>query len=339
MFTMKKRYLMAISLLVALMFIVSGCGGGDKKDTGSKAEEKKIVLKLGHEMPEDHPYHKGAMIFADLVAKKTNGSVTVQIFPNGIIGKQAQLVEALAQGTVDLALTNTPVLEKYDPSMGVLVMPYIFKGWDHLYKAMDGEIGKDFNSRLEKKGITVLGWHEIGVTNINSIKPIMTPDDIKGSKFRVQPGPVPVEVGKALGTVVQTTAYGEVYTALQLGTIDSQLQSASNMRSNKHYEVAKHFTIMYNAFALEPLSMSKRVFDRLSPAQQKALREAGQESAVEQRKLARKLQDEDLDWMVKNVGLQVHKPDLGPWEKVIQPAVADKFPAYKPLIEKIKAIQ
>lgn len=334
----KKSFLVTVSLLVAVMLIIAGCGGSDKGG-GAKAEEKKVTLKLGHEMPENHPYHKGAMIFADMVAKKTNGSVTVQIFPNGTLGKQAQLVEGLAQGTIDLALTNTPVLEKYDPSMGILVMPYVFSGWDHLYKAMDGEIGKDFNSRLEKKGITVLGWHEIGVTNINSIKPIQTPEDIKGSKFRVQPGPVPVEVGKVLNTVVQTTAYGEVYTALQLGTIDSQLQSASNMRANKHYEVAKHFTVMYNAYALEPLSMSKRVFDRLSPAQQKALREAGQESAVEQRKLARQLQDEDTEWMIKNVGLKVYKPDLGPWEKAIQPAVADKFPAYKPLIEKIKAIK
>jgi TRAP-type C4-dicarboxylate transport system substrate-binding protein len=110
------------------------------------------------------------------------------------------------------------------------------------------------------------------------------------------------------------------------------------MRANKHYEVAKHFTIMYNAYALEPLSMSKMVFDRLSPAQQKALREAGKESAVEQRKIARRLQDEDTEWMVKNVGLKVHKPDLGPWQKAIQPAVADKFPDFKSLIAKIKAI-
>jgi len=337
---MKKRYLFIVSLFVALMFIVSGCGGsakGDKKE--EKKEEKKVVLRLGHEMPENHTYHKGAMMFADMVAKKTNGSIEVKIFPNGTLGKQAQLVEGLAQGTIDLALTNTPVLEKYDPPMGILVMPYVFRDWDHVYKAMDGEIGKDFNSRLEKKGITVLGWHEIGVTNINSIKPILTPDDIKGIKFRVQPGPVPVEVGRVLNTVVQTTAYGEVYTALQLGTIDGQLQSATNMRANKHYEVAKNFTIMYNAYALEPLSMSKKVLDRLSPAQQKALQEAGQESAVWQRKLSRKNQEEDTEWMVKNVGLKVHTPDLGPWEKAIQPAVADKFPNYKPLIEKIKAIK
>ncbi len=146
-------------------------------------------------------------------------------------------------------------------------------------------------------------------------------------------------MGRVLNTVVQTTAYGEVYTALQLGTIDAQLQSATNMRANKHYEVAKNLTIMYNAYALEPLSISKRRFDGLSPAQQKALKEAGQESAVEQRKLARKNQDDDTAWMVKNVGLKVHTPDLRPWEKAIQPAVADHFPAYKPLIAKIKTIK
>ncbi len=108
MLKMKKSYLLIVSLFVALMFIVSGCGGGAKSE---KKEEKKVVLRLGHEMPETHTYHKGAMMFADMVAKKTNGSVTVKIYPNGTLGKQAQLVEGLAQGTIDLALTNTPVLE------------------------------------------------------------------------------------------------------------------------------------------------------------------------------------------------------------------------------------
>jgi len=301
------------------------------------AAPKKVLLRLGHEMPETHPYHAGALKFAEILDKKVNGEITIQIFPNGTLGKQAQLIDGLTMGTVDLALTNTVVLEKYEPLMSVLVMPYVIRGWDHVYKVVDGEIGRDLNSRLEKKGVTILAYHEIGLTNINSIKPIKHPDDVKGIKLRVQPGPSYVEVGKALGAVVATTAFGEVYTALQLGTIDAQVQSASNIRLSKHYEVAKYYVVNELGFFLEPLSMSKMIYDRMTPEHQKALKEAAYESALWQRPYARGKQDEDLAYLEKNHGVIVTRPDVKEWRAVIEP-IHDKFPQWVDLIRKIKAI-
>jgi tripartite ATP-independent transporter DctP family solute receptor len=302
------------------------------------AEKKPILLRLGHEMPETHPYHEGAKKFAEILAKKTNGGITIQIFPNGTLGKQAQLVDGLTMGTIDLSLTNSVVLEKYEPALGVLVMPYVIRGWDHVYKVVDGDIGKDLNKGLEKKGITVLAYHEIGHTNIHSIKPIEQPADVKGIKLRIQPGPSYVEVAKALGAIVVPTAFGEVYTALQLGTIDAQVQSASNIRQSKFYEVGKYYVINDLGFFLEPLSMSKMVYDRMSPEHQKALKEAAYESALWQRPYARGKQDEDLDFLIKNHGLIVAKPDLTQWRAVIEP-IHDKFPQWRDLIVKVKAIK
>jgi tripartite ATP-independent transporter DctP family solute receptor len=303
-----------------------------------EAAEKKVLLRLGHEMPENHPYHAGAMKFAEILAQKTDNAIAVQIYPNGTLGKQAQLVESLSMGTLDLSLTNSVVLEKYESLMSVLVMPYVIRGWDHVYKVVDGEIGKELNAGLEKQGIMVLAWHEIGHTDINSIKKIEHPGDVKGLKLRVQPGPSYVEVGKILGAVVATTAFSEVYTALQLGTIDAQVQSASNIRLSKHYEVAKYFVVNELGFFLEPLSMSKMVFDRMTPEHQKALKEAAYESALWQRPYARGKQDEDLEYLQKECGLIVIRPDIDEWCAAIEP-IHEMFPKWTPLIKRIKAIQ
>ncbi len=303
-----KLFSVICLLLTVLMFPAQGA-----------AAQKQIKLRLGHEMPETHVYHLGAQKFADLLAQKTNNAITVQIFPNGTLGKQAQLLDGLAMGTIDLALTNTVTLEKYNPQVSVLALPYLFRDWGHVYKVADGEIGKELNAGLEKKGITVLAFHQIGVIIFSSIKPVNGPGDVKGLKLRVQPGPSWVEVGKVLDSVVTPTAYGEVYTALQLGTIDVQSQSISNVLNSKHYEVAKYIVLNNISYFLEPLSMSMMVYDRMSPAHKKALKEAAHESAVWQRKAAGEMEDADLKTLQEKYGVVVTKPNLDEWRAVVSP--------------------
>ncbi len=296
-----------------------------------------LKLRLGHEMPESHPYHAGAKKFAELVAEKSKGAIAVQIFPNGNIGKQGQLAEGLTMGTVDLALTNTMVLEKYESLVSVLALPYLMRSWEHLYKVVDGPLGEELNARLEKKGLSVLAYCSVGTIYINSIKLVKNPEDMKGLKLRVQPGPSYVEAGKAMGAVVTTTAFSEVYTALQLGTIDAQTQSVSNILSNKHYEVAKFIVLNDFGYLLEPLSVSKMVFDRLSPEQKKILKEAAYEAAVWQRKY---MADEEKKGIVtlKGYGVTVSDCDMDKWRATLEP-IQQKFPNWLEFINKIKAVK
>ena len=330
--TFKKCFGMFLGLFLIVAFLTP---------IQADAAKKKVILRLGHEMPENHPYHAGAMKFAELLSQKTNGDIAVQIYPNGTIGKQSQLIESMSMGTVDLALTNSVVMERYVPVMAVLVMPYVIRDWDHLYKVVDGEIGAELNTLLEAKGVTILAWHETGTTNINSNKPITKPSDIKGVKTRVFYGPSYAEVGKALGCVVSTMAFSEVYSALQLGTIDAQFMSGSNILLSKFFEVAKYYVINELGFFLEPLSMSKQVFDRMTPEHQKALKEAAWESALWQRPYARAEQAKDLETLEKECGLIVYRPtdaEKGEWAKIIEP-VYEKFPEWLPMINKVRAIQ
>ncbi|MCH5277367.1 MAG: TRAP transporter substrate-binding protein [Desulfovibrionaceae bacterium] len=303
----------------------------------SDAADKSVKLRLGHDFPEAHFYHKGAVRFAELVSEKTNGTVTVQIFPNGTLGKQGQLVEGLTMGTVDFALSNSVALEKYEQDMSVLAMPFLFKSWDQLYRAVDGKIGADLNKKLNKKGLDVLAYFRIGSIIINSTKPITHPSDVSNMKLRVMPGPSMIELGKALNAVVTPISYGEVYTALQLGTIDAQLQSVSNAMSGKHHEVAKYICLNNVSMFLEPLTMSKMTYDRLSADQQKAVREAAQEAAQYERVLALEGEQKDLE-AFEEQGVTIIRPDIDEWRKVIEP-IHGKFPQWAELIKEINALQ
>jgi len=324
-----------MGMVISLTLV--GCQSGNRKQD-SKAEEKQIVLRLGHEMPEDHPYHIGAEKFAELVFQKTNGQVKVNIYPNGTLGKQSEMVESVAMGTLDLAEVVTIVLESVEPKIGVLTVPYLFRDWDHTYKVVDGEIGKEMSKLLEPKGIKILAYFQNGLCHISSRVPIYGPNDVKGLKLRVQQGPTFVEAGKALGAVVTPMSYSEVYSALQLGTIDAQIaQQINNIRANKHYEVAPYLTLNAMYYLLEPLLMSTKVYNSLPEDIQKAIDEAALEAAVYQRKVAQAKVEEDTKYCIEQ-GLQLIETDVNEWRKVVEP-VYEKFADWKDLIEKIRAIQ
>lgn len=340
----RVKFTALICLCIFVLGIaLTGCSSAPSNKPADKpadkpAEKKEIVLKLGHEMPEDHPYQFGALKFAELVDKKTNGEVKVQVFPNGTLGKQAQLADGVSMGTIDMAEAVTIILEKYNSQYGVWTVPYLFRDWDHVWKVADGPVGEKLSKLVEPKGIKVLAYFQNGITSINSRMPIKTPADMKGIKLRVQQGPSFVEAGNILKSVVTPLAYGEIYAAMQMGTIDAQIQQINNMRSNKHYEVAKYYCDNQMYYLLEPLMISTMVYNKLSPEHQKALVEAAKEAAVEQRKFAEQKVKEDEEFMVKNGGLQIYKPNIDEWKKAVEPAY-EKFADWKELIEEIQNVK
>ena len=240
-------------------------------------------------------------------------------------------------GTVDLSLTNTMVLEKYEPLMSVLGLPYLFRSWEHVYKTVDGPVGDEFNALLSKKGIKVLAYCSVGTIYINSTKLVKGPDDMKGLKLRVQPGPSYVEAAKAMGAVVTSTAFSEVYAALQLGTIDAQTQSVSNILSNKHFEVAKFIVLNDFGYLLEPLSVSLMAYNRLDNEQKKLLKDSAYEAAVWQRQYMADEEKKGLD-KLKGLGVTVTETNIDDWRVVLEP-VQQKFPKLSDLIKKAKAVQ
>ena len=265
----KRFSVQSLILLLCLLILLPGVSFAKTK------------LKLGHAGALNHHYHTGSLMFKKLVAEKSNGNIEIVVFPANQLGKQRQLVEGAQLGTVDLVLTSDVLLSSFEKTLGALNLPYLFRDISHVNKVLDGEIGQYLSDKLSNKGLVVLGYWENGFRHVsNSKRPINIPEDLKGLKIRTPGGFVFVDTFNSYGASATPMSFGELYSALQLGTVDGQENPVAHVLTQKFYEVQKYLSLTSHIHVSEPLVMSKSIFESLTEKQQKILQEAAIEVAV-----------------------------------------------------------
>jgi tripartite ATP-independent transporter DctP family solute receptor len=269
-----------------------------------------VTLKLGHVAssdPEDN-WQAGATRFAELVDKKTQGTVKVQVFPSSQLGNDRDMAEGMRLGSVDFSLI-AGVLSNFEPRMGLLEIPYVFRDAEHMRKVLNGSVGEELGAALQKSGIRVLGWWERGPRELTTNKPIKTVADLKGMKIRVPEIPVSVDAWRAFGANPTPMAFGEVYTGLQQKVIDGQENPLAIIAAAKLSEVQKYVNKTNHVYGYVALAMSDRTFQKLTPDQRTAIREAAAEATAfenklvweNEEKLAKALQAKGMQFVDVNV--------------------------------------
>jgi TRAP-type transport system periplasmic protein len=224
----------------------------------------------------------------------------------------------------------------------VLDLPYLFTSFEHVYHVVDGPVGKQLLSELEQHQLKGIAFWEIGFRNItNSKRPITRPDDLKGIKIRTTPNPAHVAAFQALGASPAPLAFPEVYLALQNGTVDAQENPINLIYASKFFEVQKHLSLTQHAYTVSVVAMNLAKFNALTPEQQTVILDAAKEAAVQQRKMNRDIEGENLAKM-KQAGLAVvEKVDPKPFQDAlgdkIKKTYVDRFgPDLVDAIEKAK---
>ncbi|HMB32072.1 MAG TPA: DctP family TRAP transporter solute-binding subunit [Desulfohalobiaceae bacterium] len=303
-------------------------------------DEDVVVLKLGHVAVPDNPYALGAAKFAELVNEKTDGKVVIKLFPNSQLGNQEKLIEGIALGTIDFALTTTAVLGQFESKLLVFGFPYMMRNREHAYKALD-TIGMELGKNLEPKGIKIMGFYENGVRHmVNDVKKLEKPEDMEGLKMRVMTTPVYIELMKALGADPTPMAFGEVYTACQQGTIDGLECPAVHIYQKKFYEVNKYVTKTSHTYESEVLTMSMRTWKKLPEDIQEILVESNREALEYARALAVE-QEAGFFKKISESGIcSVDEVDIEPFKeksKAVWVTLQDTVGA--DLIDRIQAIE
>ena len=295
-------------------------------------------LKLGHTGSLDHHYQKGSDMFKKRVEELSKGKIEIVIFPSDQLGKQRELVEGAQLGTVDMVLTSDVLLSSFEPTMGALGLPFLFRDLDHLGKVMDGPIGDELSKNLEKKGLKVLGYWENGFRHItNSKRPIVKPDDLKGLKIRTPEGAVFVDTFNAYGASATPMSFGELYSSLQLKVVDGQENPVAHVLTQKFYEVQSFLSLSSHIHSVEPLLISTMVFKGLPADEQKVLQQAGKEVAPWIRAEVARIEAEQLKFLEGKIA--VNKADAAAFEAASKP-VYDKYgPKFGDLIQRIKAVR
>lgn len=281
---MKTSKLLVLAITAMLSIgALAGCGSNDKASGG---KDSAVTLKIGHVEPEDRSTHKALLNFKKNVEERSKGRLKIEIYPNGSLGGDVQLTEAVATGSLDMALPSTSVLTTYSDEFGILDMPYLFKNAQSAFAAMDGDVGKTLADKVKAKGIDILGYTYNGPRSTTSkVKPIEKPEDLQGLKMRVMESPIFIDYYKTLGANPTPMSFTELYTGLQQGTVEAQENPPSLTFANKFYEVQKYSSIDEHVHNFLAFLINDNKFKSLSADDQKILTEEAKKYVDEQRKM------------------------------------------------------
>ncbi len=284
---MGKRRFAAVCAAAGFSMAVlalSGCGSRQTGETGGP--EPEFVLTYAENQAEDYPTTLGAYRFAQLVEERTGGRIQIQVNAGGTLGDERTVNEQLQFGGIDFARVSLSPLAEFVPRMNVLQMPYLYNDSQHMWRVLEGPVGDEFLGAVDSAGLTALSWYDAGARNFySSRKPVQTVEDVKGMRIRVQESELMVAMIEALGGDALQLAYGEVYSALQTGTIDGAENNWPSYESERHYEVAPFYTVDEHTRVPEIQLASSYTWNKLAPEDQEIIRACARESAVYERKL------------------------------------------------------
>lgn len=247
-----------LSTLSAVAFAVGASASFAACDSGER------VVKLSHVTGgTTHPKVVAANNFAERVNKELNGKLCVEVYPNSTLFGDSKELEALLLGDVQLLAPSLSKFGSYTKSYGVFDLPFIFKDMDAAMRFTQSKTGKDLLNAMEDVGFVGLGYWMSGMKYFSANKPLETPADAKGLKFRVQTSDVAKAMIAAMGATPQPMAFAEVYGALQTGVVDGQENTWSNIYTKKFFEVQDGTTATSHQLLAYLFMTSKEFLDSL----------------------------------------------------------------------------
>lgn len=298
----------ALSLLLVLCLMILGAcsqqstnneNNEEPKDSDVKTSEK--LMKLAVVTSEDRSLTKGLVKFGELVESKTNGSIKVEVYPNGQLGGDREVFESLQFGSIQGTTMSTGPIAQFVPKFNVFDLPFLFPNSEVAYEVLDGKIGSDLLAELESQNVIGLNYWENGFRHLtNGVKEVKTPDDVKGLKIRTLENDLHMDIWSELGANPTPMAFTELFAGLQQGVVDGQENPVGNVTANKFYEVQKYLSKTGHVYNASPFLISKDFWNTLSDEEKKAVQEAADEARDHQRELNQKEDEDGYKFLTEN---------------------------------------
>jgi tripartite ATP-independent transporter DctP family solute receptor len=291
--------------------------------------------------PEDYPTVMAVKFMSDYMKQKSGGKDSIKVYTMSQLGSEKDTIEQTKIGALDFVRINVAPMNNICPETMVPTMPFLFRSKEHMRKVLDGPIGDEILKACEKQGFVGLAFYDSGSRSLYTVKkPVKSLADVKGLKIRVQQSDLWVALLQAMGANATPIPYAEVYTALKTGVVDGAENNWPSYDTARHYEVAKYYAITDHSMAPEMLLMSKKVYDGLTPDEQKIIREGAKASVPYMRKLWDEKELESRK-KVEAGGAQIVEVDKKSFSDAMKP-VYDKFitdPKLKEMVAKVQATQ
>lgn len=284
-----------------------------------------------------HPIYGMLNTWAGDVRNRTNGAVEIKVYGAGQLGSQTNALTAMQTGTIDFVCHTTGFIETIYPAVAVLDLPYVLQTASEAEKVLDGPVGQKLFEQFPAKGIVGLAWGHWGWRPVtHTKKAVPRPEDLAGTKIRVQPGAIYAATYQQLGAPPTVIDVSEIYLALSQGAVDALEVPLISLIAGKFYEVAKHVSqtnFVYNAGAI---MASKKTMDRLPPPMRQAITEQTASISPGWRSMMAAKTDEAIAFL-KSQGCTIDEVDKAAYAKALQPV----WTQFKPIVgaDLVAAIQ
>ena len=302
------------------------------------AASAETVFQLGTTVNEQDSFQVAAEKFAELVEERTGGEYKIEIYPNGTLGGEADMLDSMSMGMLDMGIITSGPFVNFSEMMGVLDMPFLFANNEEAYTILDGEVGKELLGTLEDAGLKGLAYAERGFRNVtNSVRPVASAADLEGLKLRVMENEIYTATFNALNVNAVPMAWQEALTAMQQGTIEGQENPINVIFS---YSLASDYgqtyvTLDRHSYSTAIITMSLDVFNTLDEETQQIFVDAAQEAAEYERAWVAEQEADQLQ-AIKDAGAEVvEDPDVDSFRTAVQ-SVYDAYPQYADYLTRIQ---
>lgn len=306
-----KKVLAIILCLVLALGMMTACGGSKEEaastDSGSAASGPEYTIRMAHIENEFTACAQGVQLFKKYVEEGSNGRIAVEVLGAGSMGGEREILESVTMGNLEAGMAMSSLFTTYLPDWNIFDLPFVFKDRADWAAKVDGEMGKLLADETTSIHVKVLSYFDGGFRVIsNNKRPIEKMADTKGIKVRVGESTLMIDTEKALGTNPIPMAFGEVYTALQQGTIDGVDTSVIYVQDGNFQEVAKYCSLT-NHSALQMVTfINQDFFDSLPADLQQVITDAAAKTSVEQRQIAVQV-DETAMQKMKDAGMTINE--------------------------------
>jgi TRAP-type transport system periplasmic protein len=303
-------------------------------------DQRPRIVKLGLTHNSAHSFTKALEIFAAKVEEKTNHRYQLKIYHSAQLGGEQELQQMLSLGSLEIALTG--VLNSYEPLFSVFELPYLYNDREHVLRVNNSPIMEDVAASLHPKGLQLIGFYENGFRHItNSVKPVITPDDLSGLLIRTPENMAQIETMRVLGAKPTPMSFSDLYTALVQGVVDGQENPLQNIWNGRFYEAQKYLTMtrhIYNSVYI----VAAREFWLSLPEQDKEIfLECLNESTIWQLDYMI-TRDEELVLLMQQEGMEITFPDTKAFEEATRATYEIVFkqlgPEARNIISRIKKL-
>ncbi len=256
----------------------------------------------------DYPEYNALVRFKEYVEFKTNGEITVRLFPGNQLGGEREMIEQVQQGSLELTFPADGAMAGFYPPIQVWSIPYLFESATIAWDVINGPFGDAMREdMLEETGIRALAFSQNGFRSFtNNTRPIINPEDMAGLKIRTMESPVYMEMVDSLGATAVPISGAEVVMALRQGVVDGQENPPAVVYSGGHGEVQRYYTLNEHTFGLHVIIANNEWFESLSSDHQQIIQDAARIMAWTEN-----LQKTEGDWLYsrrlqEELGMEIH---------------------------------